>query len=58
MNEFWNSDITEASWRGLQELKREIDFVLIGGWAVYLYSRLQKSKDIDVIVDYPALRVS
>lgn len=57
MNEFWNSDITEASWQGLQELKREIDFVLIGGWAVYLYSRLQKSKDIDVIVDYPTLRV-
>lgn len=57
MNEFWNSDITEESWRGLQELRKEIDFVLIGGWAIYLHSRLQKSKDIDIIIDYRTLRV-
>lgn len=56
MTEFWNNDITEASWLGLQELRKGADFVLIGGWAIYLYSRLQKSKDIDIIVDYPALR--
>ncbi len=57
MTEFWNSDITETSWRGLQKLSKEIDFVLIGGWAIYLYSRLQKSKDIDIIVNYDILRV-
>lgn len=57
MNEFWNSDITEASWRGLQELNKDIDFVLIGGWATYLYSKLQKSKDIDIIIGYTALRI-
>ncbi len=56
MTEFWNTEITEASWLGLQELRKEADFVLIGGWAIYLYSRLQKSKDIDIIVDYPVLR--
>ena len=55
MTEFWNSDITEASWYGLQKLSKEVDFILIGGWAVYLYSRLQKSKDIDIIIDYDAL---
>jgi hypothetical protein len=57
MTEFWNSDITEASWLGLQELRKETDFVLIGGWAIYLYSKLQKSKDIDIIVDYGTLRL-
>ena len=57
LTEFWNSDITEASWNGLQELSKEIDFVLIGGWAAYLYTKLQKSKDIDIVIDYTALRV-
>lgn len=57
MNEFWNTDITEESWTGLKELSREIDFVLIGGWATYLYSKLQKSRDIDIIIDYPTLRI-
>ncbi len=56
MTNFWNSEVIEASWRGLQDLSKEIKFVLIGGWAVYLYSRLQKSKDIDIILDYDALR--
>lgn len=57
MTEFWNSDITEASWQGLQELRKEIDFVLIGGWATYLYTRLQKSKDIDIVIDYRTMGV-
>jgi len=57
LSEFWNSDITEASWQGLQQLQKEIDFVLIGGWATYLYTKLQKSKDIDIVVDYPTLRL-
>jgi hypothetical protein len=57
MTEFWNSDTTEASWNGLQRLSKEIDFVLIGGWATYLYTKLQKSKDIDIVADYNSLRV-
>ncbi len=53
--EFWNSELTEESWKRLIELRGEIGFVLIGGWAVYLYSRLHKSRDIDIIIDYGAL---
>lgn len=56
MKEFWNSEMTAASWDALQELNKEYEFTLIGGWAVYLYMRLQKSKDIDIVVDYPVLR--
>ena len=54
--EFWNDEIIEKSWKKLIELKSEMDFVLIGGWAVYLYTKLHKSKDIDIIVDYDVLR--
>lgn len=55
MNEFWNEQVTEASWERLQELSKEIDFVLIGGWAAYLWTGKHKSKDIDIIVDYETL---
>lgn len=47
--------ITEKSWKLLQEFKREHEFILIGGWAVYLYTKQLKSKDIDVIVGYEEL---
>lgn len=54
--DYWNSLITEKSWEKLQQLKREgIDFILIGGWAVYLWAKSHKSKDIDIIVDYEQL---
>jgi len=54
--EFWNSDITEESWNKLQEMRKDIDFILIGGWAIYLYTKMHKSKDIDIIVNYDVLR--
>ena len=54
--EFWNSSITEESWNKLVEMRKEIDFVLIGGWAIYMYTKMHKSKDIDIIVDYPVFR--
>ncbi len=54
--DFWNDEVTERSWVELVALNKEIDFTLIGGWATYLYTKLQKSKDIDIIVDYPELR--
>ncbi len=54
--EFWNDVIVEKSYSLLVKLKRRYDFVLIGGWAVYLYTRSEKSKDIDIIVDYPELQ--
>lgn len=46
---------TEKSWQVLKELKGKYHFVLIGGWAVYLYTHLLKSKDIDIIVPYEML---
>jgi len=39
----------------LLSLKKKYDFVLIGGWAVYLYCQTLKSKDIDLIINYPVL---
>ncbi len=55
MMEFWNEAITNASWGKLKDLNAEIRFVLIGGWATYTYTGLNKSKDIDIIVDYGEL---
>lgn len=49
-NEFWHSLITDKSFAALQTLRRELDFILIGGWAVYLYTQTLKSKDIDIVV--------
>lgn len=54
--EFWNSLLTEKSWDILKELtKKPFRFILIGGWAAYLWTKLHKSKDIDIVVDYKAL---
>jgi len=50
--QYYHEIITEKSFKFLQELKKKFNFVLIGGWAVYLYARTLKSKDIDIIVDY------
>lgn len=53
--EFYHSLVTEKSFRYLQDLRRRYDFVLIGGWAVFLYSQALKSKDIDIVIDYVEL---
>lgn len=55
MPEFYHELITEKSFKILQDLKRKFNFVLIGGWAIFLYSKALKSKDIDLIVDYDEL---
>jgi hypothetical protein len=55
VREFWHNLITEKSFHLLQELKKDFNFVLIGGWAIYLYTHSLKSKDIDVIVDLETL---
>ena len=53
--EFWNSLLTEKSWNILQELKKEnFRFIVIGGWAMYLWTKQHKSKDIDIIL--PAIK--
>ncbi len=55
--DYYHNLVTEKSWKELQNMRRRLDFVLIGGWAVYLYTKALKSKDIDVIIDYDQLPV-
>jgi len=55
MPEFYHDLITEKSFKILQELKRKFNFILIGGWAIFLYTKALKSKDIDIIIDYDEL---
>lgn len=52
---YYHDLITEKSWKFLQEFQRNYKFILIGGWAVYLYSKTVKSRDIDIICDYEEL---
>jgi len=49
--EMWRDEVVERSWRVLGELKGFADFVLIGGWGVYFWTRKLKSRDIDVYID-------
>src|SRR3989304_5263640 len=43
---YYHELVTQKSWEELQKLKKLVDFVLIGGWATYLYTKGLKSKDI------------
>lgn len=53
---YWNELITQKSWEQLQELKKKgVKFVLIGGWAAWLYAKSHKSKDINIIVGFKEL---
>jgi hypothetical protein len=45
------NEVVERSWRVLGELKGFADFVLIGGWGVYFWTRKLKSRDVDVYID-------
>ena len=54
--DFWNSQLTEKSWKILQDFSKEYDFVLIGGWAAYLWAKRQKSRDIDIVVELSELQ--
>lgn len=53
--QYWHNLITQKSFQALKELKRDYRFILIGGWAVFLYTRALKSKDIDIVADYETL---
>ncbi|MBU4480982.1 hypothetical protein KKH59_01565 [Patescibacteria group bacterium] len=55
MPEFYHDLITEKSFKILCDLKKDFDFILIGGWAVFLYAKALKSKDVDIILDYDQL---
>lgn len=52
---YYHDLVTERSWEALQTLRKRLDFLLIGGWAAYLYTKALKSKDIDLIVDFHQL---
>jgi hypothetical protein len=52
---FYHDLITQKSWQALTGLKKKYRFILIGGWAVFLYTRALKSKDIDLVMEYEEL---
>ena|SRR3990170_5953418 len=52
---FYHNLITDKSWQLLLNLRKKYKFILIGGWAVFLYTRALKSKDIDLVVEFPEL---
>lgn len=53
--QFWHNSITDKSFAVLQGFKNNFRFVLIGGWAIYFYTKALKSKDIDMVVDLAEL---
>ena len=53
--DYWHNLIVEKSWNVLQQLKGKFDFILIGGWASYLWTKASKSKDIDIVVQIETL---
>ncbi len=55
--DYYQDTITQKSWQTLTQIKSRFSFVLIGGWAVWLYTKSLKSKDIDLIVNYETLEV-
>jgi len=48
--EFWNDISTRKSWDLLKILNKKLRFIVIGGWAIYIWTNAIKSKDIDVIL--------
>ena len=55
--EFWNDQAIDESWNALVELAKRYRFVLIGGWACYLYTGTIKSQGKDIIVDFETLNL-
>lgn len=53
--DYWHNLIVEKSWNVLQQLKGKFDFILIGGWASHLWTKANKSKDIDIVVSIETL---
>lgn len=50
--ELWNQNAIEKSEKILNEIKKITDFVLIGGWATYFYTKSIKSIDIDIYINF------
>lgn len=52
---YYHDIIVEKSWKALCALRQKYKFILIGGWAVFLYTKALKSRDIDFVCDYDEL---
>lgn len=52
---YYHNLVTQKSWEELQRLNKIADFVLIDGWATYLYTKTLKSKDVDIITEFDQL---
>lgn len=52
---FYHDLIVKKSWELLKDLNRKYKFILIGGWAVYVYTQALKSKDIDLVLSFSEL---
>jgi hypothetical protein len=52
---FYHNLITKKSFEILKQLHKKYDFILIGGWAVFFYTKALKSKDIDIVIGYSEL---
>ncbi len=53
--QFWTNQKTEDSLKTLEFIKVNVDFVLIGGWAVYYHGGKQRSEDVEIALGYDAL---
>jgi len=47
----WRDEIVDRAWSILIHLRGLSKFILIGGWAVYFWTRKLKSRDIDLCID-------
>ncbi|EKD99370.1 MAG: hypothetical protein ACD_22C00282G0002 [uncultured bacterium] len=54
--QYYHNIVTEKSWEELHKLTALSEFILIGGWATYLYTKALKSKDIDILITYDKLQ--
>ena len=48
--EFWNDIVTQKSWELLKKLNKQLNFIVIGGWGIFLWTHAMKSKDLDIIL--------
>lgn len=56
MNDFYRDAQVRGAEAVLARLQRVVpDAVILGGWAVYLYARGQRSTDVDIAVDFGGL---
>ena len=53
MNDFYRDDQVRDAQAMLDRLRQVVpDAVVLGGWAVFLYTRGQRSTDVDIAVDF------